>query len=68
MWVAKDTSLPMKAETTVGGQTATVLYQDFKAGSLDDSLFQPPAGMPITDMSSLSGQMPNMPGAPATKP
>lgn len=68
MWVAKDTSLPMKAETTVGGQTATVMYQDFKAASLDDSLFQPPAGMPVTDMSSFAGQQPNVPAAPTTKP
>lgn len=64
MWLREDNGLPVRAETSDGGNKSMAEYKNYKIGAQADSLFELPAGAKVMDMSKIQTQIPNMPQMP----
>ena len=68
LWLAKDIGMPLKAElsTKTKGTTMTLLVSSVKTNvTLEESLFQVPAGYKVTDMADMAKKMQDAAKKPA---
>jgi hypothetical protein len=56
VWIAKDIKLPVRLETSTGGQMMAMVYKDYDLKSPDDALFQVPAD--YKKQAGFGGMMP----------
>jgi len=51
-WAWEDYGLPVKFEIKIGDQNTTINYRNYNFNAIDDSMFELPAGVTITDAAS----------------
>ena len=61
-WFDKSTGGPLKMESTSDGKTASIEWQNHKAGPQDKKLFEVPKGYKVNDMDEMVAQMKKMGG------
>jgi outer membrane lipoprotein-sorting protein len=52
-WIWTEYGFPLKIETTTSEGTSTVEFKNISFSSIDDSVFELPPGVEITDMSDI---------------
>jgi outer membrane lipoprotein-sorting protein len=53
MWIWERYGMPIKIETTANEETSTIEYKNIETSGVDDSLFELPEGVTVTDLDSL---------------
>jgi hypothetical protein len=61
-WFDKSTGGPLRMESTTDGKTASIEWQNHKAGPQDAKLFKVPKGYKLDDMDAMVDQMKKMGG------